>query len=54
LFNRFIILLKVSTDSYAHSQFQKTNDLKYYFAAPAQQGKLEAFKKTLQDFIYII
>jgi hypothetical protein len=54
LFNRFIILLKVSTDSYAHSQFQKTNDLKYYFAVPAQQGKLEAFKKPLQDFIYII
>ena len=54
LFNRFIILLKVSTDSYAHSQFQKTNDLKCFLAVPAQQGKLEAFKNPLQDFIYII
>ena len=54
MFNRFIILLKVSTDSYAHSQFQKTNDLIYYIAVPTQHGKLDAFKNPLQDFIYII
>lgn len=32
----------------------KNKLFKYYFAVLAQQGKLEAFKKPPQDFIYII
>jgi len=53
LFNRFIILLKVSTDL-THTLNFKKQLVKYYFAVPAQQRKLEAFKIHLQDFIYII
>jgi len=54
LFNRIsFISLKVSTDSHAHSQFQKTIGLNKN-AVPAQHRKLEDFKNPLQEIIYII
>jgi len=46
-----IVLLSYSKFRLTLRTLSISKNIKYYFAVLAQLGKLEAFKKPLQDFI---